>query len=768
MTRVRRGNLPAELTSFVGRRAEQAQLKRSIEGHRAVTVTGTGGVGKTRLARRLAEDVAGSFADGVWLVELDDVSDGPLLPSTVLIGLGLRDDGGTPVEDRLVDHFRDKHALLLLDGCDTVVEACAELVTRLLRASPGLRVLSSSRRPLHVPGEAVVPIGPLPVPRDDQAAPDPAALVQFDAIALFAERAEAVGSVFSGAELEVAARVCRRLDGLPMAIEFAADRLDVLSLEELDDRLDDAYRVLVAGRRGAPERQRTLRALVDSSYALCSEEEQLLWARLAVFTGRFALAAVESVCADATLPKGDMLDLVAGLIDKSVLAREEHPGGTWYRLPRLLRDYAADRLTGLGERDQVRDRHLRWCLQLADQASEGLLTGRSGGWINQVRGNHANIRTALEYCLDNPSRVPDALRLATALWYYWVMAGLVAEGREWLDRGLRAVGPSTAERALALCAAAYLAMADNDDASELLASSNALEKELAEPAVTANLRLVEGLLEIHRRDLAAACASLDEARESFEATHDRMGLGRALCLLGMAWTLNGDWQRGRRYCDDFLAMPDARTENWGFAYIQWTIALIQWQHEEYADALAAQRGSAARLRKLDDRFGMGACVQSAVLHFAAAGQHREAALLAGAAESHRVPSFAVLDELRRDHTAEVRNALGAEVFAELVEQGRGLSLEEAVDIVAGSPSEAARSTVAEEPPTALSKREWEVAELVAAGKGNKQIAATLVISTRTAEGHVQRILGKLDFASRAQIAVWVTEQRALAQPGRAL
>ncbi|MFG2969395.1 MULTISPECIES: ATP-binding protein [unclassified Streptomyces] len=767
MARLQRGNLPAEVTSFVGRRAELPTLKKSLERYRAVTATGTGGIGKTRLARRVAAEVASAFPDGAWLIDLDDLTDGTLLPSTVLLGLGLRDDGGMPVEERLADHFRGRQALLLLDGCDGVVDACAGLVTRLLRAAPGLKVLSTSRRPLHVEGEAVVSVGPLPVPSDDAPGAGAAALTGYDSVALFIERAAAVRPdvLESDARLAAVARICRRLDGLPMAIEFAADRLDVLALDELDDRLEDAYRVLVTGRRGAPERQRTLQALVDSSYALCSPEEQTLWTRLAVFTGPFGLPAIEHVCTDDVIPEDRVLDLVAGLIDKSVLVREERPGGSWYRLPRLLREYAIRRVTDPTEWERLRGRHVQWCLWLAGRASDGLLTERSQDWISQIRGNYANFRAALEYCFQDKDTAQDGLRLAAALWYHWLMAGLVAEGREWLDRGLAVAPPEpTVGRALALTAAAYLAVVGGDGPDDLLAASHEVVGHLTDATATGHLWFVEGLLAVQRGDLVAACGKLDRALAAFRSAGSMMSSGRTLCLLAMAWTLRGDWERGRGYCEEFLAMPGAVSENWGFAYIQWTTALAEWRHGNHADARVAQETSARLAGRFDDRFGMGSCVQSGALVLAATGEHRKAALLMGAAETHRFPAFTVLDGLRREYVPEVREALGDAVFAALVEEGRGLTLGQATEVVAGGRAAPGPAT-APAVPDALSRREWEVAQLVADGQGNKHIAAALVISTRTAEGHVQRILGKLGFTSRAQIAVWVTEQRALASAG---
>lgn len=765
MVRQQSGNLPVETSGLIGRRADLAKLKKALEGYRAVTVAGTGGVGKTRLACRIAAEVQNSFSDGAWLVELEDLTDGPLLPSTVLLQLGLRDDGTEPVLSRLIGHFRNRHALLVLDGCDPVVDACADLVNQLLAASPHLRVVVSSRRPLHIPAEAVVAVSALPLPPDDGLDPNSADLSRYDAVALFVERAAAVRPdlVFTGESLRTVARICCRLDGLPLAIEFAADRLDVLSLEELDVRLEDAYRVLVIAKRGAPRRQRTLQALVDSSYTMCSPEEQLLWARATVFTGRFSLPAAESVCADASLPEGQVLELIAGLIDKSILIREEFPGGTWYRLPRLLREYGARRLSDHGVQDDLRERHLRWALQLAEDAADGLLTAGSASWLGRINGNHANVRAALEFCFEDAGRIPDGLRLASRLWYYWLIAGLVAEGREWLDRGLSSATEPSTSRAQALIVAAHLELSGGSNGADaFLAEANVLERELGDPALTGNLRFVEGLRDLHRNDLAGACDRLSRALQCFRTTGQRMDRGKTLSLLGVAATLNGDPARGLQCCEEFLGMPEASTENWGFAYIQWTLALIRWQGGDLAGAVRAQQESARLVRYFDDRFGMATCVQSAALYLAAEGRHRDGALLAGAADSQRFPLFTALTNLRRERLRGLRAALGDDELAQLLQRGREMTLEEAVDLIAG-PRPAVDPTVDATMPAELSKREWQVAELIAKGHGNKQIAAALVISIRTAEGHVQRILGKLGFTTRSQIAVWVTEHRAGAQ-----
>ncbi|WP_191243145.1 ATP-binding protein [Amycolatopsis deserti] len=752
------------MTSFVGRRAEAAQLRRALESHRAVTLTGTGGVGKTRLALRVAAETRRAFDDGVWFVELDDVSDGALLASTVLGGLGLRDDGGRTAQAQLLDHFRGSRALLLLDGCDRVVDACAGLVATLLQAAPDLRVLGTSRRPLHIAGEAVLPVGPLPVPAESDSTAS--ALARCDAVALFADRVAAIrpGFALTDANAPAVARICRQLDGLPMAIEFAADRLDVLALDHLAERLDDAYRLLVTGKRTAPERQRTLRALVESSYTLCTADEQVLWSRLAAFTGRFELDAIEEVCVGGAITEESVLGLVTGLVDKSVLNRDEHRSGSWYRLPRLLREYARGELLAEPDWTELRERHAHWCLRLAERSADGLLSPKADYWVGRVRGNHANIRAALEFCLEDASRQTCALRLASALWHYWIMAGRVEEGRAWLERALRTGGHETVERAMALAAAAYLAVIDGDDrAGALLEEGLAIERRLADPALSGNLYFVAGLAEVQRDDLAAARAHLEDALAQWRRTDDVMGVSRTLALLALVCVLGEDTAKAVAYAEEFVRDADGPGDNWGLAYIHGIFALAALGDGDLARALDEQRRAAALAQRYEDEFGMVWCVQSGALILAAAGRPEEAAQLLGTAEDHRGFTVVPMSELRRACAKAVRSEIGDRRFAELERQGRGMTLAQAVNLVLDRP---AQETGDRETPddTGLSKREWEVAALIAEGRSNKEIAAALVISTRTAEGHVRGILAKLGLVSRAQVAAWMTERRALARP----
>jgi predicted ATPase len=358
-------NLPAGLTRFVGRRHELTKAKRLLSTTRLLTLTGPGGVGKTRLALQLAAEVQRAFPDGVWLVELAELTEPALLGHTVAEALGLREQSGHWRLATLTDHLTGRHLLLILDNCEHLVDACAVLVDQLLRTCPQLHMLATSRQPLSITGEHILPVPPLPVPDSDQL-PPPEALARYDAVTLFLDRAtSAVPSFRLTADNHAAvARLCQALEGIPLALELAAVRLRALSASQILDRLTDRYALLSAGSRSAPSRQQTLRACIDWSFELCSPAERMLWARLAVFAGGFELDAAEGICSDDQLPREAVFDLVAALVDKSILIREERDAHIRYRLLETIRQYGQEKLREGGELATWRRRHRDWYAEL--------------------------------------------------------------------------------------------------------------------------------------------------------------------------------------------------------------------------------------------------------------------------------------------------------------------------------------------------------------------------------------------------------------------
>ncbi|HEY7144445.1 MAG TPA: LuxR C-terminal-related transcriptional regulator [Streptosporangiaceae bacterium] len=461
------GNLPAEPNSFVGRERDIAELAQLLGDVRALTLCGPGGIGKTRLALRLACEIVPGFPDGAWLVELADTTDPALLPRRIATALGVREEPDRPLAETLADALRPRALLLILDTCEHVVDACAALVHQLLAGCPGLRLIATSREPLRVRGETVWRVPPLAVP-DGPAAGDPAG---HEAIRLFVERAAAArpGFTLADANSSAVASLCRTLDGMPLAIELAAARVRALSIEQIAGRLGDRFRLLASGDRTAPPRQQTLRAAVDWSYELLTGPEQTLLRRLSVFTG-WNLEMAEQVCADEVIPAGQVLDLLVALIDKSLVTLDgELDGDARYRLLDTIREYAADRLAASGEQEAVRLRHRDYLVNLVDSVVARAFVRGDPPWpvrvalYRRVEAERGNFDAALGLCLER-GEAAEGLHLCSALRSPWIAYGDVGEGAGWFDRFFALAGPPVPGqlRARALMHRAELAFEQQD------------------------------------------------------------------------------------------------------------------------------------------------------------------------------------------------------------------------------------------------------------------------------------------------------------------
>ena len=430
------GNLPAELTSFVGRRAELAEVKRLLAGSRLVTLTGIGGVGKTRLALRAAAGLRRAFRDGAWLVQLDRLRDPELVAQAAAEALGLQGRPGYAAAATLADYLAGRQLLLVLDNCEHVVDAAAKLADLLLRAAPGLRVLATSRESLNTTGETVLAVPPLAAPEAGQRL-TVAGLARFPAAGLFAERAAQAmpGVALTEEDMAAVAGICRRLEGLPLAIELAAARLPVLSPAQIDARLGDRLGLLTRGSRTQPARLRAVRASIEWSYELCSQAERLLWARLSVFAGGFELDAAEGICADHRLAAQEMLEVLGALARKSVLVVTHGEGVARYRLPEALREYGQERLHESGQCTPLRRRHRDWHEQLARRADTDWLSPRIADLTARLFREHANVQAAQDFCQAEPGEAEAGLRIAVHAWFFysWI-AGYVSEGRSRLAR----------------------------------------------------------------------------------------------------------------------------------------------------------------------------------------------------------------------------------------------------------------------------------------------------------------------------------------------
>ncbi|MEH0576056.1 LuxR C-terminal-related transcriptional regulator [Streptomyces sp. B21-108] len=793
-------HLPVETTSFVDRRGELAAGRELLARARLVTLTGPGGVGKTRLAGRIAARVARAFPDGVRFVHLSGLHDPTLVPLAVADALDLHDHSARPPLDALVERLRDRRVLLVVDNCEHLLSSCATLAGALLRGTAGVRILATSRHRLGLTEEHLMDVRPLPVPDPDG---DLTAADGYPALALFADRAAAVvpGFRLTAANRASVARLCRRLDGLPLAIELAAVRMRVLDVPQLLTRLDDRYRLLSTGSPTVPPRHQTLRAAVDWSYDLCDAHEQLTWSRLSILPGTFDLDTAEAVCetgavceaeavgetgavGEAGVGEGDVLEAVAGLVDKSVLSRESGPAGTVrYRLLDTLRHYGLERLRERpGEEHAVRVRHRNRMQQQADAAEKHWFGPAQADIVARLRTDQDNLRSALDFSLTTPGESLAGLRLAGTLWFHWHACGAPREGRYWLDRALEANPDPTPERVRGLWVAGLLAGCPEDltRGRHRAEQARALAHALGDTAEAAHADYVVGVIRLFSDDLTGALdhfrAAADRGRVPGQHLSlvglDRVELACALAFLGRA-------DEAIAVCEQTRALCAEHGERWVLSYVERILALAHSVRGDWAQAQRHAREAMRLKHAVHDVLGMGLTLDLLARIAAAREAHERAAVLLGGADRAWADvdrdrwGAACLTSTRRTTEERVREALGPTAFRRAYDRGAALSLADVVALELKESRDRDRSegrgrTEAEAETDAearellserLTRREAQVAELVADGLANQQIADRLVIARRTAEGHVERILSKLGFSNRSQIAAWVTAQR---------
>ncbi|MFD8249624.1 protein kinase [Nocardia sp. NPDC059691] len=761
-----RGSLPLELTSFIGRRTELTEVKGLLASCRLVTLTGVGGVGKTRLAARAATRAQRDFQGGVWLVELGELHDGGLLPGVIAAAVGMR-PREQPVLDALIDYLGRRQLLLVLDNCEQIVDAAAKVAGSLLRACPNLRILATSREPLGVDGEAVLRVRPLKVPDLDRQ-PSLRGAPRYDAVTLFVERAAAAVPGFALTENNVAivTEICYRLDGLPLAIELAAARLRALTPEQILQRLADRYALLTRGSRSAPNRQQTMQWCIDWSYSLCTPAEQSLWAQLSVFAGSFELDAAEQVCRN-DIAAEDLLDVVTALVEKSILIREESGSAVRFRLLETVRDYGRNKLEEVDQYTELRRRHRDWYRQLAESADTDGIIPHHLDWLARLNREQPNLREALDFCLADTEAEPDAaLSFAAALQLFWFSRGQVGEARHWLDRAL-AGGPATATtvRAKALWRANMVAAAQADPrgASALVMQAQALAEGTEHPVVHAFADLTRALHAVSTGDPPRAHAPLEAALKSFTAQGDVSGQVWALLGLGWVHALQEDCATALSYHEKALAIIESYGYSLHRSYALWATAFAAWRHGDGDRALRLLRQWLQLSRQQKDPLMAAIALETLAWIVESQGSARRATVLLGAAKALSqstgtstvpFPNLAV----HHEHCERrARRTLGLRAFEAAYREGASRDLDAATDYALGEQPQAV-TTPGPNPPTALTTREREVADLVADGLTNRAIAARLSISQRTAQGHVEHILTKLGFTSRAQIAAWVAEQ----------
>lgn len=763
----RAGNLPAELTSFVGRKTDIAEVKQLLSTSRLVTLIGSGGVGKTRLLLKVARELRRAFADGVWLIELADVTDPDLVAPTVAEELGVTVPTRGSALASLSQYVSDRRVLVLLDNCEHVLEPVAELVAELLRASPDLRVMTTSIQPLRVEGERLYVVAPLETP-DPEFPLVPGTATQYSSMALFVERASAVvpGFTLDQDNERAVAQVVQRLEGIPLAIELAAVSSRVMSIQEIAARLDERFDLLTTGPRTAPDRHQTLDATLTWSFDLCLPVEQLLWARCSVFAGPFDRFAAEQICGDDELDPDTILGVIAGLVDKSVLSRTEADGQVRFAMTEMMRQYGLRHLRAADEERRLRTRHADYFTEVIEEAARNAFGPGQASWLQTLRRDHANLRAALDFTLATPGLSGTGLHLAATAWFYWVACGQLLEGRLWLERALERDHVPSRDRGTALWASGFIAVlqGDHDAATKHCDAAAAIAAEIDDDLGAAAATHVHGLAALFTGDLALAQVRFVEAEQQYQDSAPGL-VALLLVHRGLAALFDDRLAEATTLVDRARQCCLAQSETWVLSYALQAAGLVEFVRGDLASTSALVAESVTLKRPLHDTLGIAVGLD--ILSWVAAAELRyeRAATLMGAA--HRVwggvgePVFGSKNfaALRGRAEERIRREADDTVRGEAYARGAGFDFEQATSYALDEPEPPPADADRVDPAVGLTRRESEVAELLGQGMSNKEIAAALVISQRTAEGHVQRILTKFGFTSRAQVATWVAGQR---------
>jgi predicted ATPase/DNA-binding CsgD family transcriptional regulator len=765
--------VPVELSSFVGRARELAEVKRLLAAARVVTLTGPGGIGKSRLALRAAHQLGRHFPDGVWMVELAGLDGPDLVPYALARSMGVYDRPEDSIQDVLVDHLRDRRVLLVLDNCEHLLDSCRELVTAVVSGCAAVRVLCTSRERLGIPGEATVVLSALELPATD-ARVLVAALADVEALRLLADRAVAVAPDFALTDdnCGAAGDICRRLDGLPLAIELAAVRLASMTPGDLLERLDDRFRLLAADRQARPGRSQTLRAAVDWSHDLLGPQEQILWRRLSVFAGGFGLQAAEAVCSGPGLDREQVIDLIGRLVDASILTMAQGGRHGRYRMLETMRLYGAERLRDAGEDRELQQRHAAWYAEL--------ISPRDRPWwgdpgqadmLDLLDVEWANVKAALDFCAGSPAaaepELPElGLRMAADLWLYWAVRGRYQVGRRRLEAFLALSRAPTASRAMALWALGFLAQAtgDNEVALAHFEEARQVSEQTGGDRELAYALCGLGLVRLRLGETGLAGELLAASRETMQEVDDPVGRGLGLYFYATVMEAAGRLADARRLALEGLESGDRAGNTFALGLLNMLLGTLDGLAGDLQAAEAKVKEGMRIQHRIGHRWGMATSLEILAWVAASSGRPVRAALLLGASaaewdelgnqflpqwQAHldgcEVAARAALDEGRYRACWEQGYALGRD-------QAVAAALEDEGTVPAARPAPA---VAAADDAFELSARELEVARLVADGLSNPAIASALFVSVATVKTHVSHILAKLGLDSRTQLARWV-------------
>ena len=783
-----RGNLPADVTAFIGRRHLLDAVHPALVRSRLVTLVGAGGVGKTRAAIHLGKAHARMAPGGVWLIDLAAVDDAELVARTVADVLGIHDQSQRPALTTVISRLREHDPLLLiLDNCEHVTAAAAELADALLRQAPDVRILATSRQPLGVPGEHIVRVRPMSVPRRSEARTCSSldAIVHHDAVQLFLDRAADAGVPVSDLDPYSVARLVRRLEGVPLSIELAAARTATMSVTDILDRMSDPLHILSGtGSVAHPQHHHDLDATLAWSYHLCSPDEQRLWSRLAIFTGGFDLAAAEAVCADDMIGTSEVLALIGGLVRQSLLTMSRSQGRTpsRYRMLETVRAYGLARLAEDGELDNVRQRHRDYYRALTDAMVADWYSPRELDWMNRVRQDMPNIRAALSSAVaahDTETGLNTTLNLGRGR--VWFLFGTLPEARYWL-RTLLAQQPDTHLRLLILATGAWIAACQGDNGSALSIVADCMRTaRCCEPADDGFRRslvaFAKGAYQLFcGDDFAAAVANLTCARDGLlDAGLANDAHSVRLCLT-IAAAADTDSGVAFAMAKDCVRHAEEAGAEWATAWANWAYGLVHLRHGDARRARTLIRVGLRAQQDAADNWGPAWSVSALGWTAVALGEHEQAAVLLGAADRQlqRVgidtTGLKLLASLGASARTTCYETLGADTYGAAHRHGFELD-DEATMVVAltgESPNQPLNEGYSPPRPRAplsqgtaavdLTERERDIAQLLAgnAGLTNREMAAQLYLSVRTVDAHMNHIMRKLGATSRAQIAVWAS------------
>jgi len=719
-----RTNLPQALQSFVGRERELAEIKQLLPGTRLLTLTGTGGIGKTRLAQQAASEVRDAYRDGVWFVDLAPLVDPGLVPSALAQVLGVKESAGQPLARTLSEHLRTQEVLLILDNCEHLVKACAQLAGALLQETARVTIVATSREPLRIGSERTYPLGALPLP-DPKG--DMRTIARSDAVQLFVERARQLRPRFDlqDQRARAVAEICVRLDGIPLALELAAARTAVLPVEQIVRLLDQRFRLLASGSRSELPRHQTLRALLDWSYDLLDEPEKLLFARLSVFAGGWTLAAAEAIDAGEAIAKDDVVYLLIALVEKSLVVADED--GDRYRFLETVREYAKEKLVASRNAEALRERHRDYFLALAEEAEPKLAGPEQAAWLQRLEQEHDNLRAALEWSLAE-AESEGALRLCATLWRFWMTRAHLSEGRAWCARVLAKPGAEegTPERAKALQTAGVLAFYQADypaaqarneeslairrqlgDRNGIAASLNnlgnvassqgkfasartlyeeslAIKRELGEPKYIAITVSNLGIVALQQGDFAAAGALFEESLAIARELRNQTGIVADLVNLGALASEQDDFPAAEALNRESLVLARELGDSRMVADSLDNSGKVASRQGNFVTAIATYAESLAIRREVGDKGGIASCLAGLAGVVVALGSFLRAARIWGAAERLREEIGSPLSPYERTRydrrVAAARAALGDDAaFDHAWREGRAMALEQAIE-----------------------------------------------------------------------------------------